>query len=684
MEEENDMPLMLRMRDDAISTKDKQLAIVTSQNDQLRASLEQVEAELGDLLETLVKKDKELQKLQRTLNKRERELARLRVMESQAAGKDQAMEVLGKQNATLLKLLETKEDESRNLTIENGGMRDELKRQTFFSEKRVAKAAHQNERIKHTLREESLHARFLADERDGLATSLAGAEAERALVKLEAKAELACVADELVARRDGQYDLMLRLQHADDSTRRVADKLESQRNATDEARARAAELQSRLDAALARLRAAEGESARERAKAAADAASQRKELARTESERAALEAKLHDTTATLVALVAKHERLEQEAKARGQRADALARDARVAGERADARERERDAARDERDRSRMAGKRTSDALDAVSAQLEAAKRKTRDAMTGLPSAIGSVGESSGAGHLKFLSVRERNLLRDEAAARRRLLALYARAVAGRSGTTDDGVPQVSTLEAGPPPTSPALSAGTPLPPAALAVRPPCVTHIALGGCTLDDEDAGALAAALAGAAHVKAIELHSNRFTDRGAIALAPLLGSDGGLAALERFDVRNNRLSNDGIRRFARAVEANAVRGVVAVLARRDGRIDGLRGAGAGAAVAAGGAGVDDGSAPDVEIVLTVDARDNTMEGELVIDEADEKKDASAAALAKRENKKRPSRKQQRDAARDRELVETYGGSADLRAAPPPTGELPGIGAGS
>ena len=212
MEEENDMPLMLRMRDDAISTKDRQLAIVTSQNDQLRASLEQVEAELGDLLETLVKKDKELQKLQRTLNKRERELARLRVMESQAAGKDQAMEVLGKQNATLLKLLETKEDESRNLTIENGGMRDELKRQTFFSEKRVAKAAHQNERIKHTLREESLHARSLADERDGLATSLAGAEAERALVKLEAKAELACVADELVARRDGQYDLMLRLQ----------------------------------------------------------------------------------------------------------------------------------------------------------------------------------------------------------------------------------------------------------------------------------------------------------------------------------------------------------------------------------------------------------------------------------------------------------------------------------------
>ena len=201
--------------------------------------------------------------------------------------------------------------------------------------------------------------------------------------------------------------------------------------------------------------------------------------------------------------------------------------------------------------------------------------------------------------------------------------------------------------------------------------------------SLDDEDAGALAAALVGAAHVEAIELHSNRFTDRGAIALAPLLGSEGGLAALERFDVRNNRLSNDGIRRFARAVEANAVRGVVAVLARRDGRIDGLRGAGAGAAVAAGGAGVDDGSAADVEVVLTVDARDNTMEGELVIDEADEKKDASAAALAKRENKKRPSRKQQRDVARNKELVETYGGSVDSHA-PSPSGELPEIAGGS
>ena len=344
MEEENDMPLMLRMRDDAISTKDRQLAIVTSQNDQLRASLEQVEAELGDLLETLVKKDKELQKLQRTRSKRERELARLRVMESQAAGKDQAMEVLGKQNATLLKLLETKEDESRNLTIENGGMRDELKRQTFFSEKRVAKAAHQNERIKHTLREESLHARSLADERDGLATSLAGAEAERALVKLEAKAELACVADELVARRDGQYDLMLRLQHADDSTRRVADKLESQRNATDEARARAAELQSRLDAALAQLRAAEGEGARERAKAAADAASQRKSSRAPRAARGARgKAPRHDRDARCA------RRKARAARAGGEgtrpRADALARDVRVAGERADARERERDGAR---------------------------------------------------------------------------------------------------------------------------------------------------------------------------------------------------------------------------------------------------------------------------------------------------------------------------------------------------
>ena len=43
--------LTLRMRDDAMSTKDRQLVIVTSQNEQLRASLEQVEAELSELLE---------------------------------------------------------------------------------------------------------------------------------------------------------------------------------------------------------------------------------------------------------------------------------------------------------------------------------------------------------------------------------------------------------------------------------------------------------------------------------------------------------------------------------------------------------------------------------------------------------------------------------------------------------
>ena len=69
---------------------------------------------------------------------------------------------------------------------------------------------------------------------------------------------------------------------------------------------------------------------------------------------------------------------------------------------------------------------------------------------------------------------------------------------------------------------------------------------------------------------------------------LAPLL-ADGGLVALRRFDVRNNRISQDGVRKFARALEANAARGVSAVLVRRDGRLDALAGAGAAAAIAAG-----------------------------------------------------------------------------------------------
>ena len=52
---------------------------------------------------------------------------------------------------------------------------------------------------------------------------------------------------------------------------------------------------------------------------------------------------------------------------------------------------------------------------------------------------------------------------------------------------------------------------------------------------------------------------------------------------------MRNNRISQDGVRKFARALEANAARGVSAVLVRRDGRLDALAGAGAAAAIAAG-----------------------------------------------------------------------------------------------
>ena len=50
---------------------------------------------------------------------------------------------------------------------------------------------------------------------------------------------------------------------------------------------------------------------------------------------------------------------------------------------------------------------------------------------------------------------------------------------------------------------------------------------------------------------------------------------------------MRNNRISQDGVRKFARALEANAARGVSAVFVRRDGRLDALAGAGAAAAIA-------------------------------------------------------------------------------------------------
>ena len=82
-----------------------------------------------------------------------------------------------------------------------------------------------------------------------------------------------------------------------------------------------------------------------------------------------------------------------------------------------------------------------------------------------------------------------SLLRDEASARCRLLSLYARAVAGLDGAapaSDDAAPPPALSEPAAPP----------------GARPSCIARIALGACTLDDDDAAALALALKGCRHV--------------------------------------------------------------------------------------------------------------------------------------------------------------------------------------
>ena len=181
------LPLVLRLRDDAIVSKDRQIAVISGQNDQLRGSLEQMEAEIASMLETLVGKDRELQKQQRTLDKRERELSRLRVVQSQSEGKDQAMEVSSKQNASLLQLLEETEEKARELGLENGALKDELKRQTFFAEKRVTKATNAHERIKADLAGEKLRAGVLEEQRAALSSSLAASTTRGARIELEVR-----------------------------------------------------------------------------------------------------------------------------------------------------------------------------------------------------------------------------------------------------------------------------------------------------------------------------------------------------------------------------------------------------------------------------------------------------------------------------------------------------------------
>jgi chromosome segregation ATPase len=110
----------------AVDVRDKQLLIVSVQNEQLRASVSRLEAQLQNVASLLEAKERQFQAKVRDVQRREDQLKKLKALEDSCKGKEKAIEVTAAQNGELLSLLGTHEDKGKELAGERTRLLEEL------------------------------------------------------------------------------------------------------------------------------------------------------------------------------------------------------------------------------------------------------------------------------------------------------------------------------------------------------------------------------------------------------------------------------------------------------------------------------------------------------------------------------------------------------------------------------
>ena len=75
----------------ALKVKDRQIVLVSTQNEQLRSSLSMLETEMQELSKTLLAKESEIHLKEREIEKRDDEIRRLTALEQQENGKERAI-----------------------------------------------------------------------------------------------------------------------------------------------------------------------------------------------------------------------------------------------------------------------------------------------------------------------------------------------------------------------------------------------------------------------------------------------------------------------------------------------------------------------------------------------------------------------------------------------------------------
>ncbi|KAJ8507927.1 hypothetical protein ON010_g18921 [Phytophthora cinnamomi] len=218
---------LIRLRDDAIEAKTREVWLLSGQNDQLRVQLDELEAALEQLQRNVISKENDLVRRQRKIDRLEAEIDALQVSRSQAEGREKAMEIATTQNEKLLQALEAQEQNADELKARLEDSERECEQLRNSHREHIARSAESEVEVLHQTRQAEEKASAVTSLQEKLRRERKALQEELSSSHLNYQMEIEKVQSELVMRRNKQYDLTLKLQDVEARLHEAVDRRES-------------------------------------------------------------------------------------------------------------------------------------------------------------------------------------------------------------------------------------------------------------------------------------------------------------------------------------------------------------------------------------------------------------------------------------------------------------------------
>ncbi|GMF26702.1 unnamed protein product [Phytophthora lilii] len=290
---------LIRLRDDAIEAKTREVWLLSGQNDQLRVQLDELEAALEQLQRNVISKENDLVRRQRKIDRLEAEIDALQVSRSQAEGREKAMEIATTQNEKLLQALEAQERTAEELRARLEDSERECDQLRSSHRDHIARSAESEVEVLHRTRQAEEKASAVNALQEKLRRERKLLQDELSSSQLNYQMEIEKVQSELVMRRNKQYDLTLKLQDVEARLHEAVDRRENAEEQLLAAQSRMQELERVLRDSLEWKKQLEMDISSHKESAAESTEKQAKLLAETTREVAVLQKQLQEMNAGL-------------------------------------------------------------------------------------------------------------------------------------------------------------------------------------------------------------------------------------------------------------------------------------------------------------------------------------------------------------------------------------------------